>query len=157
MFEAKRLFAKWALVGLLLAGTIGGWTCFLYQPTESMRQWSSALTGTVQNNHHQADIALGKWLEAHREPTLIDDRSAYRVIAARGDARELVSTLSNLFKIEMRRARPTIKQIAVPDPDSATGERDAINHRWPAFYERGADDYRLVYDYLGWRVWRRRD
>ena len=155
--KAVRESTKWAIVGLLLAGAIGGWIVFHYQPTPAMQQWSSALFGTVLPDNRQADIALGKWLDANRELTMVDDRSAYRAIVARGDAEKLVLPFSNPFKIEVRRAIPQIRQVALPNPSNGRGMGDAVNRRWPDFYEKGAQGYRLVYDRLGWRVWRRND
>lgn len=144
---------RWAVTLLLGLGVVGGWGSFLYQATPPMRQWVAAIAGTAESPEHLGDIALGRWLADHRALTLLDDRTGFRAIAARGDARGLILPFSDQFKIELRRDRPTAEMVAVPDPQSAIGGQDAINRRWPDFYGDGMRGYRLEYDYDGWHVW----
>jgi len=101
------------------------------------------------------DLQLGLWLRKHRQPTLIYERSAYKVIAARGDATGLMLSFSREFKTAMRERSPSVDQVAVPAPNSLLGGRDKINFRYPNLYDHGMKGFKLVYDSLGWRVYRR--
>ncbi|MFA9459277.1 hypothetical protein [Thiohalorhabdus methylotrophus] len=147
--------ARQGVVALLALGLFGGWAGFLLYPTPTMEAWRGAFLKPVTAPDHAGEIALGRWLGRHRGPTLLDDASGYRAIAARGDARGLIVPFEDRFQIELRLRQPTVEQVALPDPDSMVGLGDALNRRWPDFYQNGKPGYRLVYDYGGWRVWKR--
>lgn len=155
MLDSRRPHVRWAAIGLLSAGVVGGWYGFLHDATPAMQRWASALVAPVSAGPHSGDAALGRWLNRNRGVTLMDEGTAYRVIAARGDAEGLVLPFSDSFKIELRRGRPGLDMVVVPDPGTARGRRDAINQRWPELYKAGIPGYSLVYDDDGWRVWRR--
>lgn len=155
IIDARKRKMKWMILGALFLGMTGSWLLFLWQPTPSMQQWTTALAGVSQPDSHKGDRSLGKWLQNHDYETLIDDRSAFRVMVAQGNARNLIMPFEDQFKIELRRTSPTAPQIAIPDPNSQNGRRDRINNRWPELFDRGTDQYKLVYDHQGWRVWRR--
>ena len=144
------------LVIFMVASVIGGWWLFIETANPQMHQWVQALSGKqVTNAKQDGDLQLGLWLKDHRQPTLIYERSAYKVIAARGDAKGLMLSFSQDFKSRMRERNPNVRQIAVPEPDSSFGRRDWINIRYPHLYEHGMRGFRLVYDHLGWRVYRK--
>lgn len=142
------------LVLLLLLGNATSWYLFVQDGFSHVKPWSTALLHEQTPTGH-GDRALGHWLAEHREPTLLDLKSGYRVVAARGDAVGLLLPFTPEYRLAMRSERPTVPQIAVPDPDSATGRRDAINARFPALYASGLPGYQRVYDENGWRVYRR--
>lgn len=153
--ESRRKHAMKWLILMLMLGVSGGWAVFLHAPTPEMQRWADALTRQSDVPLHSGDIALGHWLAEHRAPTLIDNNSGYRVIVALSDARDLVLPFSDEFKLQLRRRRPDIELVAVPDPRSPHGARDAINLRYPQLYERGFEGWLIVYDHDGWRVWQR--
>jgi hypothetical protein len=155
--DSRRKKTRWMIFLMLIAGTGGGWYLFFWQPTPTMQQWAMALTGVTQPDTHRGDRALGEWLKNQRQQTLIDDRSAFRAIVVRGDAKKLVLPFNDQFKIELSRNEPTVRQIAVPDPKTSTGRIDRINSRWPELFSFGSEHYHLAYDHQGWRVWRRYD
>jgi len=144
------------LVLFMMVSVVGGWWLFIETGNPQMKQWVGALHG---ENHMVAstgdgDLQLGLWLKKHRQPTLIYERSAYKVIAARGDAKGLMLSFSREFKTDMRERIPSAILIAVPEPHSIRGKRDKINFRYPDLYEHGLKGFERVYDSLGWRVYR---
>jgi hypothetical protein len=78
----------------------------------------------------------------------------YPVIVARGSADGLVLPATDAFKLAVTLNRLSAPQIAVPDPRRPGAEHDQILQNFPDLYDDGAIGYRLVYDRLGWRVWR---
>lgn len=154
VYQSGTRYSRRLAVGFLALGLAGGWGAYLYSPTPQMQRWESALLAPVPPEDIRADMALGTWLAGQPHQTLISETSGYKAIVARGHARDLVLSFTDQFKIQLRRGTPTIKQIAVPSPESEMGRRDPINQRWPKIYERGPEGYHLVYDYQGWRVWR---
>jgi hypothetical protein len=86
---------------------------------------------------------------------MIDNRSGYAVITARGDARGLLLPFADAFKIALRKQVPGVEQVVLPDPQSDLGRIDMINTQHPNAYEQGLPGYRRVYDRAGWRVYRR--
>lgn len=152
--QTKREFVF--LVIFMLVSVIGGWWLFIETASPQMTQWVQALQGKNQHNAQgDGDLQLGLWLKEHRDQTMMYERSAYRVIAARGDARNLVLSFSHDFKTAMRERIPHVKQIAVPEPHSIRGRRDWLNIRHPHLYDYGMKNFKLVYDHMGWRVYRR--
>jgi len=145
------------LVAFMLVSIVGGWWLFIETGNPQMIRWVKALQGenTMVAVDKDADLQLGKWLSAHRQPTMLYERSAYRVIAARGDADRLMLSFSLGFKSAIRERIPSVTQLAVPDPSTQLGRRDLLNVRYPTLYSNGFAGFKLVYDKLGWRVYRR--
>ncbi len=142
------------LAAFLLVGALSGWMVFAASDEPGAGRWLGALRGQTQAPAAAGDLALGRWLAASRLTTLLDDRTGYRVIIARGDARDLALPFSDTFKLQLRRGHPDVPQIAVPDPSSRRGREDRINQRFPRLYAHGLPGYRRVYDRDGWRVYR---
>lgn len=143
-----------ALLVLLVIGLGSSWYMYLKDDYSHLDSWSIALNSPQQHSY-AGDVAVGKWLSENRMPTLIDLRSGYRAIVARGDAKGLLLPTSHMYRLAMRSERPMVEQIAVPDPVTTQGKRDEINVRFPSLYESGLTDYKLVYNRDGWRVYRR--
>ena len=154
--QTKREFVL--LVLFMVVSVVGGWWLFVQTGNPQMQQWVGALHGENRMiaSSKDSDLKLGLWLKQHREKTLIYERSAYKVIAARGDAKELMLSFSLEFKMAMRERIPSAMLIAVPEPHSIRGKRDKINIRFPNLYEHGLKGFKLVYDRLGWRVYRKK-
>ncbi|HEY0722299.1 MAG TPA: hypothetical protein VGE50_13735 [Gammaproteobacteria bacterium] len=142
------------LVMLLGVGIFSSWLLVLHDDYSHLQPWTAALQHQ-QPAAHLGDKALGHWLAEHREPTLLDLHSAHQVVTARGDAVGLLLPFTPEYRLAMRSDRPAIPQIAVPNPDTPAGVRDAINVRFPQLYESGLSGYQRVYDEDGWRVYRR--
>ena len=152
--QTKREFVF--LVIFMMASVVGGWWLFIETASPQMAQWVQALKGEqLHSAESDGDLQLGLWLKEHRQQTMMYERSAFRVIAARGDAKGLVLSFSRDFKIAMRSRIPDVEQIAVPEPDTLTGRRDWLNIRHPNLYGYGMKGFDLVYDYMGWRVYRK--
>ena len=152
--QTKREFVF--LVVFMMVSVVGGWWLFIETASPQMTQWVQALKGVnTTNAQEDGDLQLGLWLREHRQPTMMYERSGYRVIEARGDAKGLVLSFSHDFKVAMRERIPNIAQIAVPEPHSVKGRRDWLNTRHPHLYDYGMKGYKLVYDYMGWRVYRK--
>jgi len=152
--QSRREFVLLVLFMMVSAG--GGWWLFVETGNPQMKQWVGALHGEnrMLAATSDGDLQLGLWLKKHRQPTLIYERSAYKVIAARGDAKGLMLSFSHEFKTAMRERSPAAILIAVPEPGSIRGKRDKINSRYPDLYEHGLKGFEKVYDSLGWRVYR---
>lgn len=155
--ESTRSFL--GVTGFLAAGVIGGWWLFVQTADVSMNDWLKALRGekSVAYQYDKADLELGKYLDTHRLPTLMDYKSGARAVVARGDAKGLMLTFTPEFKVAVRKREPKVPQIAVPNPDTPLGALDALNQRYPDLYKNGMPGYELVYDRLGWRVYRAKD
>ncbi len=155
--QTQREFVLLAV--FLLVSIVGGWWLFIETASPPMLRWVNAIQGvdTTTPVAKDGDYQLGRWLNANRLPTIIHERSAYRVIAARGDSEGLLLSYSHGFKSAMRRRIPTTEQIAVSKPDTLMGRRDLMNIRHPHLYSHGLEGYKRVYDKLGWRVYRRKD
>ncbi len=142
-----------AVVLLLIVGGVSGWHSFLQTPDPVVRDWQNALFARLDNTH-TADVALGQFLSRQQGEVLIDDFTAYRVIAAHGDTAKMALPKSDLFKLQVRRQVPDIEYIVVPDPHVGQGGWDRINKHFPDLYTSGMKDYQRVYDYQGWRVFK---
>jgi len=142
----------------MLVSVVGGWWLFIETGNPQMTRWAKAVQGenTALAVAQDGDLQLGKWLSAHRESTMMYERSAYRVIIARGDAEGLVLSFSHAFKSAIRERIPSVNQVVVPDPGTLIGRLDVINIRHPNLYSHGLAGFHLVYDQLGWRVYRRK-
>jgi len=146
------------LVLFMVVSIVGGWWLFMQTGNPQMHQWVHAMQGEprVEAATEDGDLQLGLWLKAHRQPTLIYERSAYKVIAARGDAKGLMLSFSPEYKTVMRERIPSVAQIAVPAPGSIRGRRDKINIKYPDIFDHGLKGFEQVYDALGWRVFRQK-
>ena len=145
------------LLLFMLVSVVGGWWLFMQAGNPEMQQWVRALEGEklAVAPAQDGDLQLGLWLKAHRQPTMIYERSAYKVIVARGDAKGLLLSFSPEFKMRMRERIPSVNLIAVPDPETIRGRMDKINLRHPLLYDHGVKGFERIYDALGWRVYRR--
>jgi len=145
------------LVLFMVASIAGGWWLFIETGTPQMKQWFGALHGEkhMPVSTSDADFQLGLWLKRHHKPTLIYERSAYKVIVARGDAKGLMLSFSKGFKVGLRKRIPDAVLIAVPDPGSKRGKKDKINIRYPTLYNHGMKGFKRVYDAMGWRVFQK--
>ncbi len=141
------------VVLLLFVGGLSGWHNFLQTPDPVTRDWQKALFGQL-DNAHTADIMLGQFLSRHRGEMLIDDLTAYRAIAARGDTEKMALPKSDKFKLQIHRKRPNIKYIIVPNPRIGKGGWDRINKNFPDLYIDGMEGYQRIYDYQNWRAYR---
>jgi len=147
------------LAVFLLVSIAGGWWLFIETANPQMNRWVKAIQGENITTPvaQDGDFQLGRWLNAHRQPTMMYERSAYRAIAARGDAEGLLLSYSHGFKAAMRERVPSVAQIVVLDPNTYLGKRDIINIQHPNLYAHGLKGFKLVYDQLGWRIYRRKD
>jgi len=153
--QSRREFVL--LVVFMLVSSAGGWWLFSQAGNPEMKHWMQALQGDAHESaQDDSDLALGLWLKHHRQTTMIYDRGAYEVIAARGDAKGLMLSFSNEYKSNIRERIPDVEQIAVPDPSTARGRRDRLNIQFPNLYDFGMKGYSIVYDHLGWRVYRKK-
>lgn len=144
-------------LAVLLFGVIGGWYSLNWAPDPEIRQWRDAFVGEQLVPRHQGDIALGQWLRNHRQATLMDENGGFRVIVARGDAKSLMLSFSDEFKMALKRQVPNVEQIAIPDPAGVNATGDRIDREYPLLYSRGMENFALVYDGGGWRVYRRKE
>ncbi len=142
------------LVVLLGVGLVTSWHLAVRDHYSHLIAWTAALQ-QQQPPAPPGAKALGRWLAEHREATLLDLRSAHQVVGARGDAEGLLLPFTPEYRLAMRSDRPAVPQIAVPNPDTPAGQRDAINVRFPQLYEVGIAGYQRVYDENNWRVYRR--
>lgn len=157
LIPKKTRRTKITLLVLLAASSLSSWTTFSWWATDDMQKWKSAMSGQMQKELHAGDLKLGQWLKKHHHLTMLDDKSAYRVIASRGDAKNLLLPFSSEFKINMKYHWPTVEQLVVPDPRKGSGYNDALNLRFPNLYDNGITGYVLVYDADNWRVYRKKN
>lgn len=143
------------LLFLLAIGTGTSWYLFVTDDYSHVQPWTAALVQR-QAPQHSGDARMGHWLAENRAPTLIDLHSGFRAVAARGDAAGLLTPFTHEYQLAMRSDRPSVAQIAVPNPDGEPGRHDQINMRFPQLYESGMQGYERVYDQDDWRVYRRR-
>ena len=146
--------ARALALALLVLGAVGGWGAIRWEPTQDMHRWLTALQGGTLAQIHPGQVALGRWLAVHREPTLLDDSLAYPAIVARGDTDGLLLPYSAAYKLAFSRQVPDVAQIVVPDPHRGRGASDAVNERFPGLYDKGLPGFELAYDAMGWRVYR---
>ena len=141
----------------LLLSWAGGWMALDMMPTRDMTSWRNAASGIAQPITTQADAVVGHWLDQNRMTTLIDNRSGYRVIAARGDSDDLWLPFMHEFKLAERMRLAGAEQVVVIDPRHALAVRDRITSRYPTLFDSGQPGYALVLDEPPWRVYRRTD
>jgi hypothetical protein len=143
-----------ALVLFLIMGVIGSGYLVARDTAPQIEAWRGALQHPQELRDSGAE-KLGQWLAAHRLTTLIDLHSGYKVVAARGDALDLITPYSDGYKLLIQGALPEVGQIALPDPDSYAGRIDELNRFFPELYDFGMPGYHLAYDADGWRVYRK--
>jgi len=143
-------------LGLLFVGMAGAWVWVARSDEGEIVRWRTALLHRPLPEPHPGERALAAFL-ADGPATLLDDRLGMPVVAALGRADRLVLPPDPLFLEQLIARRPTVRQIAVPDPRRPGAERDRSNRTFPDLWERGRPGWQLVYDQLGWRVWRRRE
>jgi hypothetical protein len=86
---------------------------------------------------------------------LVDTVGAPEVVLGRGRAHGLFAPQSDGFALTMLLRRIDAPYVALPDPQSAAGNRDQLNKLFPKFYRFGAAGYRLVYQNATWRLFER--
>ncbi|ATX81456.1 hypothetical protein Ga0123462_0586 [Mariprofundus ferrinatatus] len=150
----KRVY--WSVISFLVVSLVGGWWIFMESADPNMNRWvDSFRTERVMIADEDGSLKLGRWLNENRRVTLIDERSGYKAMVARGDAEGLYLSFTSKFKIALNHEFPDVDQIVVPDPDSETGKKDKISQRYPLLYKEGMKGYRLVYKDNIWRVYRK--
>jgi membrane protein XagC len=143
------------VLGLLACGNLAAWALVAGEEHDDVRSWRNSLLARPGNNMHAAEQRLGEWLNDNRQPTLIDDRAAYRVIVARGDAKGLILPHQREFKGALRQRDWAAEQVVVVRPSDELAPLDAITRFAPSLYWNGMPGYRLVFDANPWRVYRR--
>ncbi|NOY66638.1 MAG: hypothetical protein GXP13_04415 [Gammaproteobacteria bacterium] len=146
--------ARMSLLALLALSSAMAWFSFSWFATADMQRWQSAVMGKSLKDSSPGDVILGQWLDKNRQVTLLDDKTAYRVIVARGDAKNLILPFSSKFKTNMKNKWPKIAQLAVSEPGYIHNKQDHLNQRFPDLYYKGMPGYKLVYDNQHWRVYR---
>ena len=141
-------------VFLMIASCAGGWLALNSYANPEMQAWRNAIGGKTQSLHSAADQRVGRWLVLNPESTLIDSRSAYRVVAYRGDATGLWLPFMQEFKLAERMFPLTAPQVVVIDPRHSLASRDRITQRFPSLFDLGHSDYTLALDAPPWRVYR---
>jgi hypothetical protein len=139
------------LVALMAAGMVGSIALFTQYPAVGMAGWFDAIRGRTAASPRQGDLELGMWARSF-DGIMIDENTAYAVIAARGNAEGLYLTFSDKFKHGVNGGQPVTDWVAVPSPLRNVLRRDQIAHNFPKLYDEGVPGYTLVYDRGGWRV-----
>lgn len=153
--QARRLASPPVVVGLVVAGHLGGWLAMADAGSQHVATWQAALARTGPAAElFAAERALAGFLVGG-PATLLDDRAGFPVVVALGVGQPLVLPPSPAFAGQLLRPLPTIEQIALPAPAVALAVGDRIARRYPELWATGLPGYRLVYDDARWRVWRR--
>lgn len=140
------------VLALMMAGMVGSLALFQKYPGVGMAGWFDALGGRIAEPPKQADIELGLWTR-DLDGVMIDENTAYAMIAARGGAQGLVLTFSDRFKESVNGGRPVTNWVAVPSPQRDPRRLDLITRYYPKAYSHGLPGYTLIYDRGGWRVY----
>ncbi|MGK2909196.1 MAG: hypothetical protein ACSLE1_05275 [Sphingobium sp.] len=142
------------IVALLIAsGFIGSAAAIWLDAPAAAAQRNTALRGGESDPAAQGAAKVGRYLRGYSD-VLIDAEQHPQVVAARGDAKGLVTPRLDAFQIAVLRRRIVSRAVALPRP-SETESADQISRAFPTAYEAGLPGYRLDYDAGGWRVWRR--
>jgi hypothetical protein len=141
-----------AVLALMLAGMVGSLALFQKYPGVGMAGWFDAFSGRTVEAPKQADLDLGMWTR-DLDGLMIDESTAYAVIAARGGAKGLVLTFSDRFKEGVNSGKPSTNWIAVPSLQRDPRQVDLILRYFPKAYTHGLPGYTLIYDRGGWRVY----
>jgi hypothetical protein len=140
------------VLALMLAGMIGSIALFQKYPGVGMAGWFDAFAGRITEAPKQADLDLGLWTRG-LDGVMIDENTAYAMIAARGGAEGLVLTFSDRFKEGVNGGRPITNWVAVPSPTRDPRRVDLVARYFPKAYTHGLPGYTLIYDRGGWRVY----
>jgi hypothetical protein len=140
------------VLALMLAGMVGSLALFQKYPGVGMAGWFDAFAGRTAEAPMQADLDLGLW-SRDLDGLMIDENTAYAIIAARGGAEGLVLTFSDKFKEGVNGGRPITNWFAVPSPARDPRRLDLIARYFPKAYTHGLPGYTLIYDKGGWRVY----
>lgn len=144
------------LLVLLLAGNAGGWWVLHTSDAPQINNWKAGLL-SVAPDGSISDKNLAKFLGSQPYNTLIDERAGYRVIAAKGDVKDLVLPFQVEVKIVDKFFLDKVEQFAMINPSHRLSVVDAVGKRYEGAYWGGMDGYHLVYDDQQWRVYRRND
>jgi hypothetical protein len=140
------------VLALMLAGMVGSIALFQKYPGVGMAGWFEAFAGRITEAPKQADLDLGLWTRG-LDGVMIDENTAYAMIAARGGAEGLVLTFSDRFKEGVNGGRPITNWVAVPSPQRDPRRVDLVARYFPKAYTHGLPGYTLIYDRGGWRVY----
>lgn len=143
------------LAVLLLLGNIGGWKLMYSGDAPQIDTWLNGLAHHVPSSKSDADLA--KFINDHPYTTLLDERSGYRVIAAKGNSEKIVFPFRVEVKLMDKYFLDKIDQFATINPRNSLGVVDFVGKRFEGIYWGGWAGYRLVYDDQQWRVYRRND
>lgn len=143
------------VLSMLACGNLAAWGMVAGEEHVDVRNWRTSLIGRPVSEEYLVERRLGEWLNDNRQPTLIDDRAAFRVIVARGDAKGLVLPHQREFKGALRQRDWATEQVVVVRPSDELASLDAITRFAPSLYWNGMPGYRLVFDASPWRVYRR--
>jgi membrane protein XagC len=143
---------KAVVLALMLAGMVGSLALFQKYPGVGMSGWFDAFSGRTTEPPHQTDLDLGLWLR-DLDGVMLDENTAYTVIAARGGAKGLVLTFSDRFKEGVNSGHPVTNWIAMPSLQRDPRQVDLVNRYFPKAYTHGLPGYTLIYDRGGWRVY----
>jgi len=140
------------VIALLAIGIVGSAALFKKYPGVGMEGWFDAIAGNHREQPKRGDLELGLWAQA-QHGVMIDENTAYAVIAARGGAEGLYLTFSDRFKEAVNSGAPQAEWIAVPSPLRDRLRRDQIAHNFPKLFDEGLPGYVLAYDRADWRVY----
>lgn len=143
------------IVFLLAFGNLMGWGVMALDKAPDASLWRTSLLAQTVADRHNGDQRLGEWLREHDRETLLDDRTAYRVIVARGHGRNLVLPFSARFKNAVKSRELGIEQLLVRNPQLPDAGLDRVGQRYPGLFREGLAGYERVYDDGAWRVYRR--
>lgn len=143
------------LLGLLVAGNIGGWWIMHDSDAPQLNYWKASLVHAVPDS--TSDVKLAKFLNEQTHSTLIDERAGYRVIAAKGNVENLVLPFRVEVKLVDRHFLNTVDQLAVLNPNHRLSVVDTVGKRFEGIYWGGWEGFHLVYDDQQWRIYRRND
>ncbi len=143
------------VVALLLVGNIGGWWVMETNEAPQIDTWQMSFTKNASDS--KSDVALAKFLNDQPHSTLIDQRAAYRVIAAKDNVENLVFPFQIEVKMMDKYYLDTIDQFATINPKHSRSVLDGVGKRFEGIYWGGLPGYHLVYDDQQWRVYRRND
>ncbi len=152
--ESRRVY--WGTVFFLLLSLGGGWWLFIETASPEMKQWTESFRSErVLVDDADGQLRLGRWLDQHREETMMDENSTYKALVARGDAKGVVLSFSSKFKLALNHRSPGVAMVVVPDPESDIGRKDKISQRYLYLYKEGMKGYQLAYSDHIWRVYRK--
>ena len=141
------------LMVLLLVGNVGGWWVMQTNEAPQIDTWKN---GIINNDTDMSsDDNLAKFLTEQPYSTLIDERSGYRVITAKGNVENLVLPYRIEVKLMDKYFLDTIDQFATINPRHRDSVVDGVAKRFEGVYWGGLPGRHLVYDDRQWRVYRR--